>query len=94
MKMRLGDDALPGKGQQRREQDKPAGPGPHAGRALSPRAAFSMDRPAIGQSRAFGFIIGQRPGFWARDMLHYIGNQPHPTVNQALRLNCVSFCRA
>jgi hypothetical protein len=57
MPVRLRDHALPGKGQQRREEDKPPSSRICAGQILPSSAAhyraLSMNRPTIRQSRAF-----------------------------------------
>jgi hypothetical protein len=99
MNVRFRDDALPGKGQQSREQDKPPRPRPHAGQILPPRAprhcALSINGPAIGQSRAFRLIIRAAARFLATaDMLHCINNQPEPALDRAIGPGDRAACRS
>jgi hypothetical protein len=89
MQMRRRDHALPGKGQQSREQDKPPSPTGMEGAADHRRGvksdaahyrALFLNRPTIKQSCAFGFAI-RVPAMvpLVRDMLHCITNQPRLT---------------
>lgn len=65
MDVRSGDNALPGKGQQRRKQDKPWRPGLHRAQTRSRRpahrGALFTNRPAVGQSRALSHYPGSGP---------------------------------